>query len=285
MTEPSSFLVRPLMEKEGEIDETRKKVFLFHDGSYHQNPNYRKKKDDKDHPKEEGTPTQKKGLNHGQLSSEEIIYDLFGSNSLEKNTQTENQDDPFESPEKDQFLHHHDDLTPSSSKQFISMDVFNDIASSHSDIILQIEYFQNLNLELQKKLEESLMELEELQYLKNRPKEEEEKTFSTWHSFHQQQQFAISVWQRNTQESDGTLESSLVLVECNPKFAELLGYPINFLHHKFTLKKMICEYARIDLINGGTSFIMTASGSKKVSIHIDSQHTNDFYTLRMKEIL
>lgn len=145
----------------------------------------------------------------------------------------------------------------------------------------QINFYQKANADLQKQLEEVTRELEELKELKNQTINAN--TSQTWHSF-TDNNLAFSHWQKKESNELQPELSSLLLVEFNTKFRDLLGYPKTFLQHNFTLDKMLCEYSNLSLEKGGVIYIMTSRGSKKVTMKISSQPNTKSYIILMNEI-
>lgn len=132
-------------------------------------------------------------------------------------------------------------------------------------------------------------ELTELRKFKQQQQQPEQKqqiinypSFSTWHSFSPQLDLAISVWKALPDR-----HGSNILIECNNKFIEMIGYPIETLRNNF----LCCQLIRkSDLCNKNPSSnqrewpkrtqIITAFGLKDVFITISpvtDQHSRPKY--------
>lgn len=96
---------------------------------------------------------------------------------------------------------------------------------------------------------------------------------SGWHSFMPQSELAISVWR--PLDRGGTVPLANVLMECNDKFVNLMGYPMEVLRNNFLCSNMMCrtEEASDDKSLNCRDWpkrtqITTAQGSKEVFITI-----------------
>lgn len=151
-------------------------------------------------------------------------------------------------------------------------------------LLQQIQELREMNTQLEKKLNFVSNELTDLK-LKSPMRH-------GWITLTPQSELAISVWKSVTSSSQGTQN---VLVECNERFVDILGYPVEVLRNNFPCSKMI---RRKDLLpsdpDGGRlewpkkTQIVTAKGMRDVFIIIypvlDADSVIQYFVVHLMDV-
>jgi len=101
-------------------------------------------------------------------------------------------------------------------------------------LVQQIQELRDGNKNLEGKLLGVTHELSDMQ---SKNKLARESMLTGWHTFQPQQDLAISVWKASALEEGGCTKN--VLIECNERFVEMLGYPIDTLKNNFTCSRLV----------------------------------------------
>lgn len=101
-------------------------------------------------------------------------------------------------------------------------------------LVQQITELREGNKSLENKL---LGVSHELSDLRTKKPPRSESLLTGWHTFQPQQELAISVWKATSPEEGGCPRN--VLIECNEKFVEMLGYPLDTLKNNFTCSRLV----------------------------------------------
>lgn len=174
-------------------------------------------------------------------------------------------------------------------------------ALSHSDIVFlfqQIVELKENNKQLEKKLAGVTSELGDIKSKPTiatvappnkannqpalQPSNNTPNLLSPWHTFQPQTDLAISVWKNMGYSKN-------ILVECNHKFLELLGYPIEVLKNDFSCSRLIQNNPdeKKDREYPMRTQIVTANGLKDVFLTINpvaDRTSVKYYVLHILEV-
>jgi len=157
----------------------------------------------------------------------------------------------------------------------------------------ELEETKKLNFHQQLQLRQPEQQSEQLE--RQELKEQYQQRCMGWHSIGAlQSELAISVWKANPFESIPTTGvGGNVLIECNHKFIEMMGYSIDILRNHFTCGKLICKVE----VDDGKDWnhwprraqITTAHGVKEALITItpikDPHHAPKYFVVQLLEVL
>jgi len=149
------------------------------------------------------------------------------------------------------------------------------IYSDMNFLIQQIADLKNSNQTLENKLSGLSQELLEIRKETKLVGQISTNVMSGWHSFAPQSELAVSIWK----PMGNTICSGNILLECNNKFVDLVGYPTEVLRENFFCSNLI---RREDLCEDNKAVscrnwpkrtkIITANGMKEVFITISPIH-------------
>jgi hypothetical protein len=101
-------------------------------------------------------------------------------------------------------------------------------------LVQQISELRDSNKNLENRLSGVTHELSDM---KVKPKPSTVSLVTGWHTFQPQPDLAISVWKATTPDEEGSPRN--VLVECNQKFVDMLGYGVDTLKNNFTCNRLV----------------------------------------------